>query len=1430
MFEGQGNMPDKRPKPVTAPRGPPMAGFTIVAIGASAGGLDACTKLIDALPARTGMAFILIQHLDPHHESLMADLLAGHTSMTVAQAADGTTIAPDHLYVIPPGSYLAVSAGKLHLSQPNARHGARLPFDFLLQSLAEECPARTIGVILSGTGADGSLGLKALRGAGGFVFAQDPAETEYDGMPQAAIAAGAVDLVLAVAAIAAALADPAKRTPHPDKPPVADTTCLPEIIELLRTATSHDFTFYKMGTLGRRIERRMGLGSVDTMADYLDKLRGDPEELDLLAKDLLINVTSFFRDAPVFDLLAKKIVPEMVRDQPPDRPLRLWIAGCSTGEEAYSLAMLFREAVIASKRDIKLQVFASDVDADAIAAARDGIYPDTIAPQISAERLARFFVKEDHGYRVSPELRAAVVFTVQDVLSDPPFSKLDMISCRNLLIYLGPEAQAKVIGLFHFALREGGTLLLGSAETIGSSESRFKTISKAERLYRHIGRSKPGDIGFKLGQTETPRGAARSGPSQATHQNKLADLVQRLVVEAHCPAAVLINKKHESLFSSGPTQRYLRVAPGHPSHDILAMAPQGLRTKLRSAIQQAIQADGPIIVTGGRSEQGDQTIAFDIHVKPVESDGEPLLLICFVDVPLKPAKPGRIASPKSALRVSELEHELETTRTELQGAIHNLEISGEEQRAVNEEALSVNEEFQSTNEELLTSKEELQSLNEELTALNSQLQETLDRQRITSNDLQNVLYSTDVATLFLDTKLNIRFFTPATTSLFNLIPGDVGRPLTDLKSLSADQALPADAHHVLENLDAIDREIETTPGLWFVRRILPYLADDGKVEGVVITFTDISERKQIKQALEDARQIADRANVAKSRFLAAASHDLRQPLQTLALLQGLLAKTVEGPKAQQLIARVDDTLGAMTGMLNTLLDINQIEAGTVQAKISTFPVGVMLERLRDEFAYSADAKHLPLHLVRCSLSIASDPRLLEQILRNLISNAIKYTSKGKILIGCRRHGSCLRIEIWDSGVGIDSVDLQAIFDEYHQVGNAARERSRGLGLGLSIVKRLGDLLGHSVSVRSIPGKGSVFAVDVKALVQPPVLPHSVSSDAIAAERHYGRLLIIEDDPEVRELLEILITDDGHHVTVASDGVAALKLDAKSKIKPDIILSDYNLPGGMNGVEATAKLRTQIGRAVPIIILTGDISTAALRNIADHDCEQLNKPVKPKLLVQTIRHLLAVPQTTPDVSTVLYIVDDDPHIRAAMREMLEGEGHKVEDYADCEAFLAAYRPERKGCLLIDAYLPSMTGLALLQKLKSAGDPLPAIMITGNSDVAIAVEAMKAGAVDFIEKPIGAKELLASVARALDLGESVSTRSDQHVAAAGVIAGLTKRQHQIMDLVLAGQPSKIIAADLGISQRTVENHRAAIMTKTAATSLPALARLALTAETK
>ena len=1215
--------------------------FPVVGVGASAGGLDACRRLVGALPADVSMAFILVQHLDPTHESMMVDLLAGHTSMPVQQVTDGMLLERGHLYVIPPGTYLSVGNGVLRLSRPQARHGARLPFDFLLHSLAEECGPRAVCVILSGTGADGSLGLKAIKEKHGLVIAQDPDEAGYDGMPRNAIMTGGVDLVLPVAKMPDALVTHGRRLTisrkqNNSRHRVVPENWLAEIVELLRTKTAHDFRLYKLGTLRRRIERRMAMAAIKTkdMTGYLEMLRRDPGELELLAKDLLINVTSFFRDPKVFDVLAKKIIPDLVRGHTADHPLRIWIAGCSAGEEAYSLAMLFHEQITAAKSNVKLQVFASDVDPDAVAQAREGLYPQTIEADVSPARLARFFSKEDHCYRVLPELRAAVVFTVQDVLADPPFSRLDLVSCRNLLIYLRLEAQAKVISLFHFALREGGLLLLGSSETLGNANDRFEIISEQERLYRHIGHSRPGELGFSMCGGDGVQVRARPGQGQLpAHQAALADLCRRLVMETYAPAAVLINREHECLYLLGPTHRYMRVPQGHPTNDLLAMVRQDIRTKLRPAIQKARQENARIVVTGGGMNHDGDPGSFSVAVQPVPGEGEELLLICFIDEPKQERRRDRSTIPEDVPRIAELEQELEATRTELQGAIRELEISSEEQKAVNEEALSVNEEYQSTNEELLTSKEELQSLNEELTALNSQLQETLERQRTTSDDLQNVLYSTDVATLFLDTDLNIRFFTPATKSLFRIIPSDVGRPLEDLSSLATDGALLADARTVMQTRAPIEREIEAQSGAWYIRRVLPYHTQDDGVEGVVITFVDVTERKHTADALEAAEQQAELANAAKSRFLAAASHDLRQPLQTLSLVRGILAKKIKEKKndeALKLIARLEETTDAMSGMLNGLLDINQIEAGSVRAEMVSFPIKALLERLRDEFIYHAQARRLALRLVPCGLSIHSDPRLLEQMIRNLLSNALKYTKHGKVLLGCRRRKGILSIEIWDTGIGIPNEELQAIFKEYHQADNAARERSHGLGLGLSIVHRLGNLLGHRVRVRSHPGKGSVFTIEVMLPLSgtaPQLEHHQQGKDdgIVESVRRTGAILVVEDDPDLGESIKLVLKSEGHRAVTAPDGIAALKLVMRGTVRPDLILADYNLPNGMDGIQISGKLQEQLHRKIPIIILTGDISTDTMRDIARHDCVQLNKPVKLKDLTQVIQRLLPVSQ-------------------------------------------------------------------------------------------------------------------------------------------------------------------------------------------------------------
>ena len=684
-----------------------------------------------------------------------------------------------------------------------------------------------------------------------------------------------------------------------------------------------------------------------------------------------------------------------------------------------------------------------------------------------------------------------------------------------------------------------------------------------------------------------------------------------------------------------------------------------------------------------------------------------------------------------------------------------LRFPSEEQKAINEEALSVNEEYQSTNEELLTSKEELQSLNEELTALNSQLQETLERQRTTSNDLQNVLYSTDVATLFLDTNLNIRFFTPATKSLFSVIPerhrAAARRPQLAGCRWRASDRCPNGAGRPSRRSSGRSKR-RAAPGTSVAYCLTAPRTTGSRASSSPLPTSPSGGTRRTRWRRPSGKRSwpMSRSRVfSPPRAMISASRCKRLPC-----FRSCWRRPSMGERAQKLVARLDETLGAMSGMLNTLLDINQIEAGTVRAEMVSFPINDLLDRLRDEFTYHAQAKRLALRVVPCGLSIHSDPRLLEQMIRNLLSNALKYTKRGKVLLGCRRREGMLSIEIWDTGVGIPDEELQAIFEEYHQLDNAARERSRGLGLGLSIVQRLGNLLGHRVRVRSHPGKGSVFAIEV--MLPPsgtaPQLEHHRhgADDGIAEGAHRtGAILVVEDDPEVRDLLELVLKDEGHRAATAPDGIAALELVARGTVRPDLILADYNLPNGMDGLQVAAKLREKLHREIPVIILTGDISTGTLRDIALQDCVQLNKPVKLKEMTQVIQRLLAISQSAaaraqlrtlpkrqavPGRPRFLSSTTTATSARrfAACSRKMAGPSRTI---ATCEAFLEAYRPGREACLLIDAYLPGMNGLELLQRLSDAGHRLPAIMITGNSDVPMAVQAMKAGASDFIEKPIG-----------------------------------------------------------------------------------------------
>ena len=838
----------------------------VVGVGASAGGLEAFRNLFTAMPTDSGLAFVLVQHLDPDHQSLMADLLTRYTTMPVVQVEDGMRIQANQVYIIPPNTYMTIDGATLQLSTPTERRGVRLTIDSFLRSLAEDRRERAICIILSGTGSDGSLGLKAIKERGGMVMVQEPSTAAYDGMPRSAVATGLADYVLPIDQMPAALLSYVRHfyfhagdlPQHPGDLILPDT--LISILDLVRAKTNHDFRPYKRNTLVRRIERRMSLHQFVSAREYLRMLKDSNDEVQALFKDLLISVTNFFRDPEAFATLEQSVLEPLVRAHPEDVPLRVWVPGCATGEEAYSLAICLSELLRRIQKSSPLQIFATDIDEQALETARLGLYPESIANDIAPERLQRYFMHEQPYYKASKALRDSVVFAAQNLTSDPPFSKLDLISCRNLLIYLDPTVQKRVIALFHFALKEEGVLFLGNAETIGPQQGLFAPIEKKWRIYRRL----PVTQRFypDFGPMRDDGGSSRQrGSTMQTvgRRNSLSSLVQQQLLNKYAPIAVLINNRYEALYIHNPDgnhQPFLKIASGEPSNNLFTLLRDDLRASVRTAILRVQREAVPVTLQLGISE-GNHHLDIVIAAAPFRSynDGD-LVLISFEEAPAPASEPGSngTQSPAIADVVRQLEHELAMTREDLQSTIEELETSNEELKAANEEVMSMNEELQSTNEELETSKEELQSLNEELITLNSQLHEKVSELESASNDLLNLLSSTAIATLFLDVDFCIKRFTPAITQLFNLIDGDIGRSISDIVPKFRDDDLLDDAKGVLDTLQPAHSEIQTHQGRWFIRRILPYRTLDRRIDGVVITFTEITEIKRVEEALRLSEQ------------------------------------------------------------------------------------------------------------------------------------------------------------------------------------------------------------------------------------------------------------------------------------------------------------------------------------------------------------------------------------------------------------------------------------------------------------------------------------------------------------------------------------------------------------------------------------------------
>ena len=839
--------------------------FFVVGLGASAGGLETLEQFFSHMPPDSGMAFVVVVHLDPTHKTLLPELLARYTRMEVCPAEEGMTLEPNTIYVIPANRDMSLSGGQLHLEEPQAPRGMRHTIDIFLRALAADMEGNAIAVILSGTGTDGTQGVRAVKEAGGFVVVQDEASAKYPGMPRSAIATGVADLVLPTEAIPEKileLAEHATLMAQRKKAASAKHTAeeLKTVFRIVYARTGHDFSSYKTSTILRRIERRMAVNDIIDIKGYVRFLKEKPAESKALFKEFLIGVTNFFRDPEAFTALTQQVLPRLVTDRDPDEPLRIWMAGCATGEEAYSVAMLVREYCREQRLDLKVQIFATDIDGEAVDFARAGLYPDSIAADVPPERLHTFFKKTDSTYQVVKPLREMIVFAQHNITKDPPFSRLDLLVCRNLLIYLNPELQKRILPLFAQAIKPKGFLFLGNAETVGEFTDLFLPLDKKWKLFqrRETGRR----IGIEFPVAPQHVAIPDGEPTQAYRDVGLSPgaLAEKTLMQRYSPPCVVINERLDVVYFSTRTSRYLEMPVGEPSQNILKMARDDLRPALRAAGHKALTEQQPVVYKGLRisTETGEEN--FDLRVEPFVAppSAKGLALVIFepsgtvkrtASPKVEKRKPAGEAESSKDLMIQQLEEQLRITNEQLQATTERMETSNEELKSSNEELMSMNEEFQSTNEELETSKEELQALNEELITVNAELQNKVDELAQANSDLENFLNSTDLAIIFLDRQFRVKRFSPAMAKLFNLLATDLGRPLQHFSGTINYPDLQTDAETVIEKLTPIEREITTPAGeRYYLVRVLPYRTLTDVIDGVVITFVDLTERKKAEAA------------------------------------------------------------------------------------------------------------------------------------------------------------------------------------------------------------------------------------------------------------------------------------------------------------------------------------------------------------------------------------------------------------------------------------------------------------------------------------------------------------------------------------------------------------------------------------------------------
>ncbi|QHG65128.1 CheR family methyltransferase [Pseudomonas putida] len=1229
--------------------------FPVVGIGASAGGLEAIRTFFQQMPGDCGMAFVVVLHLSPDHQSVADRIIQEATSMPVRQVTEPVPIERNHVYVISPANRLSTNDGYLRVTPANRRRGDHVAIDLFFRDLADVHKDHAFCVVLSGTGADGAVGLSRIKEQGGVTLVQTPDDAQYDSMPRAAIETGMVDLVLPAAEMPQKLMELWRTARQVKLPEIEDDTLPPalgtragdaqaseplleEILLQLRSATGHDFQHYKRATVLRRIERRLHVTGQTDLGGYLRYLEQHASEATALLGDMLIGVTNFFRDREAFESLERHVLPQLVSEGEDNREIRVWSAGCSTGEEAYSLAMLVSEQLAMEQRARKVQVFATDLDERAIGIARTGTYPEAIVTDVPPTRLRQFFVKEDQHYRVRKEVREKVLFARHNLLSDPPFSQIDLIVCRNLLIYLDREVQEDILRMFHFALRSGGYLFLGTSESADVANELFTPVDKRNRIFRACdvspagrssGRQLP-DAGMaKLAQGAQAKAKPGRKPSYAeVHHRALA---------RRTPPSLIVDSEGNILHMSEGVGRYLQLAGGEPSRNLLNLVLPGLRLTLRSTLFQARQGTEAVTSRPVDLGEGEHRPQVEITVQPYKdepSDNE-CLLVVFEERAPDPSLPlpGVIRQTDSMV-LHNLERELQRTRLQLQETIEQSEISSEELTASNEEMQAINEELRSASEELETSKEELQSINEELLTVNYELKNKVEETDKVNDYLSNLIASTDIATVFVDRNLHIRWFTPRATDLFNMLPVDTGRSLLDITHRLDYPALADDARAVAKGETIIEREIGGHGDHWYLARLLPYRSSEQKIDGTVLTFIDISKNHAAEERVrlgEErlSKQLAESQTSShmKDEFFAVMSHELKHPLNLIQLNAEILRRlpTIKGiGAASKAVTTICEAVSSQARIIDDLLDVARIRTGKLKLKTEPVDLGAIVQGIH---AVVLSEQHpcpvrLELPADDLPLMIEGDVTRLEQIIWNLLNNALKFSPPGSEIRLVLSHDEVqARLQVIDQGVGLNPDSLEHIFGLFSQAAPQLANHGReGLGIGLSLVRQLAEAHGGSVEARSAGlGKGCTFTVRLP-LCDPGLQPRADGPEPFSEGRLQGTIILLVDDSlEVLEVMQELLEMESAEVMAYSDPLKALEAAADGHY--DVIISDIGMPG-MDGHALIRALRGHAHlRTTPAIALTG--YGASADQYKSRQCgfdRHLNKPVGYDELVEAIEAL------------------------------------------------------------------------------------------------------------------------------------------------------------------------------------------------------------------